>query len=132
MKTTGIIASFALGCLLFAAAPGGVFKAEANNGGGPPAVFVAGFEDLPLMPALVQSPESAMVFSSPYGRIMEAWASGHTRPAAVLSFYAATLPQLGWQQSGDRRFLREGEELVIDISEHGHGVSVRFRISPAG
>ncbi|MFA7431602.1 MAG: hypothetical protein WCZ23_15695 [Rhodospirillaceae bacterium] len=101
-------------------------------GGGASGQFVAGFDDLPLMPALVQDAEGATVFESPYGRIAESTATGQTTRAAVLSFYGATLPQLGWVRTADTTFRREGEELTLDIIDSGDGVSVRFQVSPDG
>lgn len=95
--------------------------------------FVAGFEDLPLMPGLVQEPNGVTVFESPYGRFAESWASadrGRVDRAAVLSFYGATLPQLGWARADETTFTREGEALTLDVRESGAVVVVRFHVSP--
>lgn len=100
--------------------------------GGASSAFLAGFDDLPLMPALRQDSDRVTVFESPYGRIAESYASGATTRAAVLEFYAATLPQLGWVRSGETTFRREEEELTLDVTESGGGVTVRFHVSPAG
>lgn len=100
--------------------------------GGAPAQFLVGFDDLPLMPELAQDAEGLTVFESPYGRIVESYASGATTRAAVLAFYAATLPQLGWARTGETTFRREGEELTLDVTESASGASVRFLVSPDG
>ncbi|KJS34227.1 MAG: hypothetical protein VR70_18280 [Rhodospirillaceae bacterium BRH_c57] len=100
--------------------------------GGAPAQFLAGFDDLPLMPALTQDVDRVTVFESPYGRIAESTASGRTTRAAVLAFYGATLPQLGWVRASDTLFRREGEELTLDITDSGGAVTVRFLVSPDG
>ncbi|SOE00278.1 hypothetical protein [Caenispirillum bisanense] len=95
--------------------------------------FVDGFEDLPLMPGLQQSTDSTTLFDSPYGRIVEAYASGPTTPAQVLDFYAETLPQLGWTRSANAEFRREGETLHIAFPRPPGGASglvVRFEVSP--
>lgn len=94
--------------------------------------FVEGFEDLPLMPALTQEPGSVTVFDSPYGRIVESYASGRADRAAVLAFYAATLPQLGWVRADEASFRREGEVLTLDVTQDGTAVTVRFQVSPTG
>lgn len=95
--------------------------------------FVEGFDDLPLMSLLTQEPGSVIVFDSPYGRIVEAWASGRTSPASVLSFYGATLPQLGWRRGADSaEWRREGEVLTLDVQHQGEAVTVRFQVSPTG
>lgn len=100
--------------------------------GGGEVAFVEGFDDLPLMPALAQEADGVTVFESPYGRIVESWASGRTTRRDVLGFYAATLPQLGWTRTGETVFRREGEILMLDITEDADAVTVRFQISPTG
>lgn len=100
--------------------------------------FVAGIDDLPLMPGLTAMPEGSVAFDSPAGRIVEAYAAGTTTRAAISDFYRRTLPQLGWQPAGDNAFRREGERLRLDFPERaptgasaGRGrVVVRFFLSP--
>lgn len=96
--------------------------------------FVDGFEDLPLMPALRQSDQGTTLFDTPYGRIVEAYASGSATPAQVVGFYAETLPQLGWTRTADTEFRREGEVLHIEFPRPqqggGSGLVVRFEVSP--
>ena len=94
------------------------------------AVFVGGFEDLPLMPGLVEDPEQGMNFDTPSGRIIEAVATGAVAEADVMAFYAATLPELGWEQTGEGLFLREDEMLRLEISAQGNKIAVRFALSP--
>ena len=77
--------------------------------------FVAGTSDLPLMPGLRALPGDGTVFDAPGGRIVEAWAEGSVARDAVLAFYGATLPQLGWSAAGTDRFRREGEVLRLDF-----------------
>ncbi|WP_404382063.1 hypothetical protein [Caenispirillum salinarum] len=98
------------------------------------AAFLDGFEDLPLMPSLSQQTDRTTVFDSPYGRIVEAYASGRATPGQVLDFYGATLPQLGWTRQDARVFRREGEVLRIEFSRPSPGgapaLLVRFEVSP--
>jgi hypothetical protein len=99
------------------------------------AAFLDGFEDLPLMPRLSQQTDRTVVFDSPYGRIVEAYAAGRATPAQVLEFYGATLPQLGWTRQDSRIFRREGEVLRIEFprpSQKGGSPAllVRFEVSP--
>jgi len=103
--------------------------AGAAPGGGD--AFVAGFDDLPLMPALTQDPDGTLVFDSPYGRVVEARARGHVAAASVLDFYRGALPQLGWRpgmEAGTWR--REGEVLTLDVKPDGGAVTVRFQVAP--
>ena len=106
--------------------------ARAGEGG---IAFVSGIEDLPLMPGLAEVEETGMVFDTPAGRIVEAFASGRVSRAQVVSFYAATLPQLGWSPADATRFRREGEtlELHFPATPGAAGqLTVRFALKPAG
>ena len=107
-------------------------RVAADGGGG----FLIGIEDLPLMPLLSESAEGGMVFDTPAGRIVEAFASGTVTRAEVLAFYAATLPQLGWTMEAAARFRREGEILKLEFTKtlplpnSQAALTVRFAISP--
>jgi hypothetical protein len=108
---------------------GGIAAAAAAE-----SAFVDGFEDLPLMPDLTQEPGTMSSFDSPYGRIVESYASGRTDRAHVVYFYNQTLPQLGWQpvvvRDSALTFRREGENLSILITQRNGAVTVRFQSSP--
>jgi hypothetical protein len=92
--------------------------------------FVAGTEDLPLMPALRAVRDSAVVFDKPQGRIVEAKATGRTTRAAVEKFYASTLPELGWTAEGPNVWRRENERLRIDMGGRDGNLTVGFTILP--
>lgn len=93
--------------------------------------FIAGIEDLPVMPGLTEIPEAGLVFDKPAGRIVEAYAQGEVRERAVLDFYRQTLPELGWHPQADDRYAREGEELTVQVRENdSDGVVVMFRLAP--
>jgi hypothetical protein len=93
--------------------------------------FLSVIDDVPLMPGLTERTEAAVVFDKPEGRIVETEAAGRLSRAAVLKFYAASLPQLGWRARGDGRFLRDREELVLSFAGGGGGaLVVRFTLSP--
>lgn len=95
------------------------------------AAFVAGTEDLPLMPGLRQVPDAGMVFETSQGRIVEAYAAGPVTADQVRAFYGATLPQLGWRPAADGAgFRREGETLRIEVLPGPPPRTVRFRIAP--
>jgi hypothetical protein len=94
--------------------------------------FVGGIGDLPLMPGLAETPNAGMVFDTPSGRIVQTEATGLVSRDQVLSFYAETLPQLGWRTLAAGQFRREAEALKIEIDETGEPViTVRFALSPA-
>jgi hypothetical protein len=92
--------------------------------------FVAGTEDVPLMPGLAPVAGSSLIFDKPQGRIVEAQAAGKLSRGAVHAFYGKTLPELGWKPAGANAWEREGERLLIDVKEHGGGLTVGFTLSP--
>lgn len=93
------------------------------------AAFLAGHEDLPLMPGLTQVEDAAVAFDTSSGRIIVAWATGPVERAAVLAFYADTLPELGWTRMRADRFQREGETLQLEFAA-GDLLTVRFTVAP--
>jgi hypothetical protein len=101
--------------------PGGA----AGNGG-----FLTAIEDMPLMPGLIEVADAGTVFETAKGRIVEAWAEGNVTMPAVIAFYDATLPQLGWERLGDGTFERDGETLRIDRIDGGAQTTVRFTVTP--
>jgi len=92
--------------------------------------FVAGTEDLPLMPGLAMVKDAGVVFDTPQGRIVEAYARGNTTRKAVLDFYDQTLPQLGWNLTGTAAYRREGEALRLELYQDNGGLTVRFYLAP--
>lgn len=86
-------------------------------------------EDLPLMPQLQSAEQSNLAFDSPQGRIIVSYAQGAVAPTDVLSFYARTLPQLGWVRVTDASYRREGEQLSIETGDT-RPLTVRFTLSP--
>lgn len=94
--------------------------------------FISTIEDLPLMPGLVEE-AGGMVFDSPGGRIVEAFATGEVSQGAVRDFYGETLPQLGWRPLGVGVYQREREILKVEFPG-GPGaappLTVGFSLSP--
>lgn len=94
--------------------------------------FIAGIDDMPLMPGLTQLADRTVVFDAPSGRIIEAYAEGPVAREAVRSFYARTLPQLGWSQRDGGLYVRDGETLRLEFpgARSGRRTTVRFFLSP--
>jgi hypothetical protein len=92
--------------------------------------FLSAYEDLPLAPGLAEVAGSGLSFDSASGRIIEAYASGKVAATAVLTFYAATLPQLGWTRDSDTLYHRDSEVLHIEPAAESGAVVVHFTISP--
>jgi hypothetical protein len=92
--------------------------------------FVAGTEDIPLMPGLRSQESTLVVFDKPQGRIVEIEARGKVTRAAAEKFYAASLPPLGWVTDGSHRWRREGEGLRLDIKGADGDLRVGFSLTP--
>ena len=92
--------------------------------------FVAGTEDVPLMPGLSFVAGSDLVFDKPEGRIVEAQAQGALARAKVQAFYDASLPQLGWKKIGVDHWQRDAERLKLDFRGQDGHLTVGFTISP--
>ncbi|WP_413204379.1 hypothetical protein [Rhodospirillum sp. A1_3_36] len=115
--------------LLFAGGGEGPKGAFAQGGAGAVA-YVTGTGDIPLMPGLTMVPDSGMVFDTPHGRLVEAYARGSFSAKDVLSFYGATLPQMGWRAKGAGSFRREGEALDLEFLGKAPNLTVRFSLAP--
>lgn len=122
-KTRAAMGGILLAALLFLAQPGLGLAGD----------FLAGTEDVPVMPGLVEAP-GAVIFDTPSGRIIEAFAEGRADPRDVLTFYAETLPQLGWRSQvkagGPISFSREDEILTLDVVENSEKLVLRFTVAP--
>ena len=92
--------------------------------------FFSAIDDLPVMPALSEVPDSAMVFSKPEGRIVEVAATGAVEREAVLAFYRRTLPQLGWRAGAGDGWQRDGERLQLTFRTAPRGLLVQFSLAP--
>ncbi len=92
--------------------------------------YLSAANDLPLAEGLVEAKEKATIFDSPIGRIVTAYAHGNLAIAAVRDFYAASLPQLGWEETENGNWRRQGQSLKIDILGPEKGpVDVTFTLS---
>ena len=93
--------------------------------------FIPGINGLPLMGGLVIVPDSHVIFETLNGRIIEIFAIGEHSSVDILSFYSATLRQLGWRKNSKNVFRRDEDLLRIEISDDKMGQSiVRFFITP--
>lgn len=92
--------------------------------------FVAGTEDVPLMPGLKFVAGSDLVFDKPEGRIVEAQAQGALSRAKVQAFYAASLPQLGWKKISADQWQRDAERLKLEFRGQDGRLTVGFTLSP--
>ncbi len=95
-----------------------------------PGRYFTELPDLPLMPGMAEMPGAGLSFDKPEGRIVEVYAQGEGTADAVLRFYRQTLPQLGWEAAGPRRFRREGEVLDLEVETAGGFVTLRCALHP--
>src|SRR5690606_32279159 len=92
--------------------------------------FFNDLQDVPLMPGLSEMLDRSLVFDKPEGRIVETTASADTAPEAIRAFYERTLPQLGWTQVTRESFIRQDEELTMQVAREGGFSVVRFLVEP--
>jgi hypothetical protein len=92
--------------------------------------FVAGVEDLPLVPGMKVVSDTVVAFDAAAGRIVEAYAIGPLTKRLVLDFYGQSLPQLGWTAERPDRFVRQGEALQLDFFGRDQQLTVRFTVAP--
>jgi hypothetical protein len=91
-------------------------------------------EDLPLMTGMTEIADAAVQFDTIGGRVMETAAEVQSGQKQVYSFYANTLPQLGWTRiaGGYMAYQRAGEMLTIEaVPGSAPGKTrVQFRLGP--
>ena len=92
--------------------------------------FLSVISDFPLMPALKETPGSAVVFAKPAGRIVSVSASGAVGKEAVLAYYGRTLPQLGWRAGPGETWEREGERLQFGFRDGEGRLIVQISLAP--
>lgn len=106
-----ILRSYRLAALVVAAAMA-VAPAHAVD-------FLKAIDDVPLIAGLTEAPEP-VIFETAQGRVIRTKAEGQVGGGEVTSFYAQTLPALGWKAvktDGALAFERENEKLTIAIVE---------------
>ena len=93
--------------------------------------FISILNDVPLMSGLKIQKQTALIFDTPSGRIVEVAADGRISLLKMREFYADTLPQLGWRDRGKNIFSRDQEILSINFSiiENGNA-QIKFSITP--
>ena len=91
--------------------------------------FVPGTEDLPLMEKMVIDENETISFDTPAGQILNVTAKTPVSSQKVLSFYANTLPALGWQKKSGNSYKRDRDEIVIQTQSSQTGTSVLFQVT---
>ena len=99
------------------------------------AVFINGFEDLPLMQGMTIVEDAGMSFDSLSGSIVEVYVEvENIKPDDVFTFYQKTLPQLGWtfdkREAEFENFYREGQTLTIEYLTDSQPQTFRFETRP--
>jgi hypothetical protein len=94
------------------------------------AKFVAGFDDLPLMPSMTEIPDTDVSFDTTAGRIVIAFARSPDGPETIRAFYRTVLSQLGWRKQTETAFTREDEVLSFDYLTDGSDTVIRFSLLP--
>ena len=90
------------------------FGGEAGAAASGEARFSNYIDDLPVMPGLTETEDGYAFDIAQGGRMAEARLAGSADARVVRSFYAATLPQLGWTPVGPEVYIyRRGRERLI-------------------
>lgn len=100
------------------------------------AQYLSAAPDIPLAAGLQELSDGGLVFDKPQGRIVQiaALPDGSVAPRAIVDFYRASLPNLGWQSvaqdSTAQRltFTRKGEILRLTFTAD----LVIFDLAPTG
>jgi hypothetical protein len=92
--------------------------------------FVTGFDDLPLMPGMIEIPDTDVSFDTTAGRIVIAFARSPAGVERIRAFYGAALLQLGWREQSKTAYAREDEVLSFDYLNDGPDTIVRFSLLP--
>ena len=100
-------------------------------------VFFTALPDIPVMPGMEEIRDQAYIFDVPEGRIIESLANlNDIDKNAVLAFYDASLPQLGWikepaaSKSAAPLYKREQERLTLDFETLDGQSFLKLRIAP--
>lgn len=93
--------------------------------------FFASLSDVPLMPGLVELSDQGYVFDKPQGRIGESLAYGTgMSPADIRLYYQESLPQFGWKSLPDNVYVRDGEEIRLEVERSDEQNLVKISIRP--
>jgi hypothetical protein len=96
--------------------------------------FLSVLDDVPVMPGMVELGDEAVAFDAAAGRIVGAAIAGRPRPGldigAVLAFYGASLPSLGWRAESPSRFVRDGEVLELAVTIAKGRIRLDFALRP--
>jgi hypothetical protein len=93
--------------------------------------FFEALYDIPVMPGLEEIKGEAMLFDKPDGRIASVVAaSKDLSPSQVGAFYAESLPQLGWRKTKENQYVRDEDQLTVEVSRKAPLTVVHFTLSP--
>jgi len=94
--------------------------------------FSVYIDDLPVMPGLSETEDGYNFDIAQGGRMAETRMSGAADVRVVRSFYAATLPQLGWTPTGPEPYIyrRGRERLTFRVDQKRGGLTAVFAVTP--
>lgn len=100
------------------------------------AAFYETIDDIPVLTGLLELTDNSVVYDKPQGRYIQMVLFSDSLPAErIKSFFAASLPQLGWAPSKNLdqtiHFTRGKEQLRLDLSTYHQDQTITFTLSPA-
>ena len=94
------------------------------------AAFLNG-TDVPLMDDFVINENDSFSFDTPAGQIMTVIATGSSSKKEILSFYKESLNALGWQQKTTTKYVRDQDELVLNITPQKKSTQIKIQLTLA-
>jgi len=90
------------------------------------AAFV-GRTDIPLMEGMIINEADGYSFDTPAGQLAGFSAEIAKTPKEVQEFYRDSLMELGWQKKSETRYVREQDELILQVKPYKKGSEIKMQ-----
>ncbi|MBE2192016.1 MAG: hypothetical protein IAE63_07540 [Alphaproteobacteria bacterium] len=93
--------------------------------------YLSNLPDIPVMDGMIAQNEDGFVFDAPEGRVVEETVfTSDFEESEVKAYYGTVLPRLGWIARKTGVFVRNGEQLTVNVDKVGDGLRVTFQLAP--
>lgn len=97
------------------------------------ASFIDAMGDVPVPQNFEVIEDTLFVFEQENGRVVEVTIAGIKSTGEALDFYGATLPNLGWVQITEQKYIRDNEVLTLSIKKQDNQTTIiTLNLSPLG
>ena len=91
--------------------------------------FVEGMQDVPLSENMQPLPEELFIYDNLNEHvILSSAVASADEQEKIQAFYKETLPELGWIETAEGRWARDGEKLSIDFDPNGADIFIQFTL----